>query len=219
MSYRITTYKDAFEVVLGIPFDEKLQKFVKQLEKEGHTEKSIAYSIWRTQEKLSMYIGDSRFLGILNNEILKYSWRKNDPRWDKYWEKKKEEENAKKYRQQLKSYRNKQNDFYEDKKIEKKLDKQQLPKKTKGFVYFIQGSCGGAIKIGYSKDPEERLKTLQTGYPDILKILLLVPGSERTEQYFHNKFAEYRLNGEWFRPESAIWKEINKLLDKQNIDK
>ena len=93
---KITTYKQAFEQVLGMEFDKKVQDFVKRLEEEGHTEKSIAFSIWKTQEKLMRFKDDSRFLGILKNEILKYSWRKNDPRWDAYWEKKKEEQQAKK---------------------------------------------------------------------------------------------------------------------------
>lgn len=218
---KITTYKQAFEQVLGMEFDKKVQDFVKRLEEEGHTEKSIAFSIWKTQEKLMRFKDDSRFLGILKNEILKYSWRKNDPRWDAYWEKKKEEQQAKKYQEAL-QFKYKQNKIDgEDRKIEKNLEKQiktqKYPKSIKGYVYFVQGINGGAIKIGYSDNPETRLKALQTGYPDILKILLLVPGTEKTERYFHNKFAEYRLNGEWFRPEQDILKEISKFKASQQV--
>ena len=218
---KITTYKQAFEQVLEMEFDKKLQDFVKRLEEEGHTEKSIAFSVWKTQEKLMRFKKDTRFLGILKNEILKYSWRKGDPRWDSYWEKKKEEEQAKKYIEAL-EFKKKQDDIeYEDKKIEKSLEKQlktqKYPKRIKGYVYFIQGINGGAIKIGYSDNPESRLKALQTGYPDILKILLLVPGTEKTERYFHNKFAEHRLNGEWFRPEQEVLQEITKFKVKQQV--
>src|SRR5574343_1610822 len=95
MTFRVTTYKQAFEQVLGMKFDEKLQEFVKKLEEEGHTEKSIAFSIWKTQDKLTQFKGDPRFLGILKNEILKYSWRKGDPRWDDYWKKRNEQEKVK----------------------------------------------------------------------------------------------------------------------------
>lgn len=202
MSYRITTYKDAFEGVLGIKFDEKLQAFVKTLEEEGHTEKSISYSIWRSQEKLSKFKHDARFLGVLKNEILKYSWPKGDPRWNNYWKKKNEEERVRKIQQQQLAQRKKE--------LYPKTNKKQ------GCVYFIQGENGGAIKIGYSKNPEERLKQLQTGYPDILKILCLIPATNKTEGFYHKKYEDLKLNGEWYKPDRRILNDIKKLKFKYN---
>ena len=58
------------------------------------------------------------------------------------------------------------------------------------------------------------MQGLQTGYPGTLRILLLVPGKEKTEQYFHGKFELYRLNGEWFKPEKVILDEIKELKAK-----
>ncbi|MSU01959.1 GIY-YIG nuclease family protein [Tissierella pigra] len=212
MSYRITTYKKAFEEVLGMEFDENLQTFVKLLEFEGHTEKSISYSVWKSQEKLLKFKHDSRFMGVLKNEILKYSWPKGDPRWDGYWKKKNEEEKTKKISEELR-----QKQIAENRKLgAEKAKETKYKKRYKGFVYFIQGEYGGAIKIGFSKKPEERLKQLQTGYPDTLQILLLIAGNEKDEKRFHDEFESYRLNGEWFKPDKFILDKINELKIKHN---
>ena len=88
-------------------------------------------------------------------------------------------------------------------------------KKYKGFVYFVQGESGGAVKIGFSKNPEIRIKELQTGYPDTLKILCLIPGNEQTEKRFHKQFDNYRLNGEWFEPVQDVFDEMKFKKNKQ----
>jgi hypothetical protein len=74
-----------------------------------------------------------------------------------------------------------------------------------GHVYFI-GATDGPIKIGYtSKAPEQRVKEIQTGNPERLKVLAKTPGSQRLETAFHAIFATQRMVGEWFRrtPELA----------------
>lgn len=206
MPYRITTYKQAFEEVLGIDFDDELQRFVKELEKEGHTEKSISFAIWRTQDKLRAFSGDSRFLSILRNEINKWSWKKGDPRWEEYWRRKREAEKAKAMRRELENYMADQKEFARIERFAK-----NPPKKCKGYVYFIQGLCGGAIKIGFSKNPEKRLAELQTGYPDSLTIILMIPGTEATERAIHREFEASRLKGEWFRPDKYVLDRIKEL--------
>ena len=50
------------------------------------------------------------------------------------------------------------------------------------YVYFIQGENGGAIKIGTTTDLANRLKTLQTGYPDTLRCLLLLRGNTKLKK-------------------------------------
>lgn len=205
---KITTYYQAFEVVLDMRLNTEIYNFLRQLEAEGHTEKSISYSIWRSQDKLIRFKSDSRFFGILKNEILKYSWAKGDPRWETYWKKRNEEEKAKKYADDLKKkYIRKEN-------VDKKEIKLPENSKYKGYVYFVQGMSGGAIKIGYSTDPEVRLKTLQTSYPDILKVLCLIPGNANTESKYHKAFEHLKLNGEWYKPDKEIFDEIEKLKAK-----
>lgn len=83
---KVTTYKQAFEVILDKNFDEKLQTCVKYLEKEGYEEKNIAYVIWKVQEKLSIYKGDPRFCSILQNEVRKNGLTKSQ--WQEYWKNK-----------------------------------------------------------------------------------------------------------------------------------
>ena len=73
---------------------------------------------------------------------------------------------------------------------------QANPRRT--FVYFIQAEHGGPVKIGWTYDPDSRLKTLQTASPYKLVIRFLLPGTQRLEHYLHDRFAAYRLEGEWF---------------------
>lgn len=205
MSYRkVTTYDEAFPLI-GI-YDYKkvkgLEDFLLRMESEGHSERSIAFTIWKKQDKLRMFRKDERFFSIFRNEIKKYSWTKNDPRWEEYNKKKAEQERVKKYKRELELER------------EKAYKAKKKDKPNSGYVYFIQGVYGGAIKIGKSKDPEMRLKALQTGYPDTLRILLLIPGYTKIEQQLHEEFEQYRLNGEWFKPEKPILDKIKELKEK-----
>ena len=82
----VKTYKEVFEVILDIKFDEKLQQCVKYLEKEDYDERSIVYAIYTSRDKLSIYIGDSRFYSILQNEVRKIAHTKTY--WREYWAKK-----------------------------------------------------------------------------------------------------------------------------------
>lgn len=76
---KITTYQKAFEVVLGIRFDDAVNKRMKYIEREGYPEKSIAYTIWLKQDKLLKFKGDPRFWNILHNEVRKHGFKKGVP--------------------------------------------------------------------------------------------------------------------------------------------
>jgi len=67
-------------------------------------------------------------------------------------------------------------------------------------LYVVQSDVSGAIKIGRSKDPQSRLKQLQTGSPYKLKLLVVVPEKGNIEKSLHQKFSYYKQNckGEWF---------------------
>lgn len=43
------------------------------------------------------------------------------------------------------------------------------------------------------------MASLQTGSPNRLEMLAAIKGNVQTERQFHHRFAQYRLNGEWFR--------------------
>jgi len=71
-----------------------------------------------------------------------------------------------------------------------------------GFVYFIHG--GDRIKIGYSKEPEDRLTALQVSTADRLQIIGSIVGDQRKEKSLHDQFRHLHIRGEWFRPETDL---------------
>jgi hypothetical protein len=83
------------------------------------------------------------------------------------------------------------------------------PLKGVSVVYFA-GIAGGLIKIGTTVDLPGRLKKLQTGCPSTIKLLAVTPGGEALEQEYHNRFAEFRHRGEWFRGR-PVREEANRL--------
>ena len=67
-------------------------------------------------------------------------------------------------------------------------------------LYIIQSDKTGDFKIGRSKNPQRRLKQLQTGSPHRLKLLLIVENQGTIEKKLHRRLQKYRSrrNGEWF---------------------
>ncbi|MBW1603574.1 GIY-YIG nuclease family protein [Streptomyces sp. JJ66] len=70
-------------------------------------------------------------------------------------------------------------------------------KKT-SWVYAIQQTLSGRVKIGHSQDPARRLKVLSTSSPEPLRLVWQTEGGVALEEYLHTVFADRRLNGEWF---------------------
>lgn len=65
------------------------------------------------------------------------------------------------------------------------------------MIYFITAG-NKHVKIGYSANPEKRLKELQTGNPLKLKLVTTIPGSYETEKALHLYFTRNKREGEWF---------------------
>jgi hypothetical protein len=65
-------------------------------------------------------------------------------------------------------------------------------------VYFIRDCSSGEVKIGYSDDPEGRLRQFQTGSNARLIPLGTTFGHRDTEAVYHRKYADFRTSGEWF---------------------
>lgn len=87
------------------------------------------------------------------------------------------------------------------------LHKKNIQTDDNYFVYFIQqkGKGNQPVKIGYSKDPRERLKTLQTGNPRELLLRVNIPCETEAlaihlERCLHRiAGSKHRaLQGEWF---------------------
>jgi hypothetical protein len=67
-------------------------------------------------------------------------------------------------------------------------------------IYFIRSGKNGPIKIGLGT-PSERLKSLQTGNPEELFLIGVIPnGGLKKELELHEMFREYNIRGEWFEP-------------------
>ncbi len=76
-------------------------------------------------------------------------------------------------------------------------------------VYFI-GTERGAVKIGIARDPTTRLRALQTGHHEPLKLLATCNGGRPLEREYHLRFAESHLHGEWFSFTSELGTEIRR---------
>ena len=74
----------------------------------------------------------------------------------------------------------------------------QRKEKKIGFVYFIEAVGVDRIKIGYSDNPEQRIKQLLTGSAVSLEMRATMPGSQTTEKELHQRFAHLRIENEWF---------------------
>ncbi|MDF0490028.1 GIY-YIG nuclease family protein [Sphingomonas sp. H39-1-10] len=79
-----------------------------------------------------------------------------------------------------------------------------------GHIYFIGGD-EGPIKIGYSGKLFQRLRALKNSSPVPVRLLAATPGSRAAERRYHERFAEYRLHGEWFDRVPDILKEIARI--------
>lgn len=71
------------------------------------------------------------------------------------------------------------------------------------YVYLLE--CGGLYKIGFSSNPRNRAKNLQTGSPHKVWVVHVI----RTycyrwiEKMLHDHFATKRERGEWFKLDDA----------------
>lgn len=86
-----------------------------------------------------------------------------------------------------------------------------------GYIYFIQSEDGGPIKIGFSEDPKTRLVALQTHNPAKLQILSVIEGSSDDETRLHKKFADHKVQGEWFRPHRSILDFIGVSVNRKEV--
>ena len=73
---------------------------------------------------------------------------------------------------------------------------------SRSFVYFAR--AGNKVKIGVSKNPQQRLGSIKTGSSNKVRIYYVTPGDMALERDLHRLFAADRVNGEWFIYSSQI---------------
>lgn len=83
----------------------------------------------------------------------------------------------------------------------KRKASQKVKKEDPYWVYVM--SDGEFLKIGYSKNPQKRIKAIQSGNPKQLKIPIKwkVVGrnnAKKLESALHKRYGKLRKKGEWF---------------------
>lgn len=90
-------------------------------------------------------------------------------------------------------------------------DEERMRLRMRRWVYFIQEGEDGPIKIGCTKGLQGRLDQLQTGHARKLHLRASFEGGREQERELHARFAEHRLQGEWFMPAPALLSHIAAL--------
>jgi hypothetical protein len=74
------------------------------------------------------------------------------------------------------------------------------------FVYIMEDRRNGTFKIGRSKTPGKRERTLQSEVPEVV-LRFSVPADENDERRLHERFDPKRMRGEWFNltADELLW--------------
>jgi hypothetical protein len=83
---------------------------------------------------------------------------------------------------------------------------------TKGFVYFIVNYQARKVKIGYSTNPEQRLKQLLTGNDGKLELAKVIPGTVKDERKYQRLFCHSKIRREWFELTPELQEFINRKV-------
>ena len=80
------------------------------------------------------------------------------------------------------------------------------------YLYAIQDSTSGYIKIGYSANPEHRLRELQTGNSGALRLIhtsqIKKDRARLVEQQLHKEIGHLKIRGEWFNINESFAREM-----------
>jgi hypothetical protein len=80
-----------------------------------------------------------------------------------------------------------------------------------GTIYFV--AAPGRIKIGYTCQPEKRLKNLRQADVQELTVIATVPGNRPLEHAVLARLDAHRLKGEWFKDCAEVWEVMSAVVD------
>jgi hypothetical protein len=84
-----------------------------------------------------------------------------------------------------------------------------------GYVYLIHDAVFNLYKVGFSIDPDKRMKGISQSWHGgirlIVKHKILTDDMKRLEKWFHDTLAEYRRDKEWFKLNDVQVEEIMSL--------
>ena len=72
------------------------------------------------------------------------------------------------------------------------------------YVYLMHSVKDNLYKIGFSANPIKRLKTLQTGNGNEIKLIGLLRGGVIQEKAIHEYFKDLKIKNEWFKADERI---------------
>jgi hypothetical protein len=67
------------------------------------------------------------------------------------------------------------------------------------FIYVMTDSDLRWLKLGYSRNPMQRLEDVSKGVPFAMTLHASVRGSRPFEEWCHTQLAKWRTRGEWYR--------------------
>jgi hypothetical protein len=73
-----------------------------------------------------------------------------------------------------------------------------------GAGVYVVHSVGAMVKVGATRNMRKRMKSLNTGNPEKLRIVAFLTRDPRDELLFHVLFAATRKRREWFRADAAL---------------
>lgn len=79
------------------------------------------------------------------------------------------------------------------------------------FIYFIQAGEDGPIKIGRADNVARRLESLQTANHEQLRLLAAIRTTGIGEGWFHDRYRDAHIHGEWFRPVPKLLRMVRVL--------
>jgi hypothetical protein len=66
------------------------------------------------------------------------------------------------------------------------------------MIYFVEAVGTGLVKIGFTKNVNDRLCSLRRGNATELRLLKVLPGGLNAEAACHARWDPHRVRGEWF---------------------
>lgn len=90
------------------------------------------------------------------------------------------------------------------------LEEREWKLRTGKVIYFV-GTADGPVKIGRASDLRARMRQLQCGSVERLHVWAFMPGDHLDEAILHHRFADDRLNGEWFARSEGLVDFIQQL--------
>jgi hypothetical protein len=88
-------------------------------------------------------------------------------------------------------------------------------KAVKNYIYLMKNLRNDLVKIGYSKNPKIRERTLQSQEPEI-ELIKKWEAPKTIEKRLHHKYKNRRTRGEWFSLNAAEIKEICIYMNKKD---